>query len=269
MIKKNLFKIFLTLNASVSFTLLAILLWSLNSKSNFKIIQTERLRIVSKTSSEEINLGFLNSEANISIINENGDTTFKISGGKQPTFTLFENSKPVAFISTSSGEGAHFALSDNKGIPKIHLSSSDASGIFLKNDENKTVASLTVVNDGGGGFGLADSDGSAATLMRGGETPSLAFFAKDKKPLAAFGVMQQTPHILISGPVGEEGILIHGGRPNSMLVVDENGKVKILISKHGVFQGKDENDVEVKKKDKKIFSLDDENRLFPNSETKR
>jgi len=271
MLKKKLSKIFLIVNASVSFTLLAIVLWSLGSRSNFKTLQVEQLRIISKNSSEEINLGFSNSHATISIINEKGEIALKMSGGSEPGFALFENSKPIAFISTVKDKGAEFALSDSKAVPKVHISSSDVPGVFLKNQQNKTVGSFTVVNDGGGGFGLADSKGAAAALIRGGSTPSIAFFSGNDKPLAAFGIIQQqTPHMLISGPVGEEGILIHGGRPNSMLVVDENGKVKILISKHGVFQGKDENDMEFRKKDKKIFSLDDGNRLFPSTyKTKR
>ncbi len=265
MLKKKLLKVFLIINALASFTLLAILLWSLTSKSNFKTLQVEQLKIISKNSSEEINLGFSNSLATISITNDKGEIVLKMSGGSEPEFALFENSKPIAFISASKGKGAEFALSDSKAIPKVHISSSDISGVFLRNQQNKTVGSFTVVNDGGGGFGLADSEGAAATLIKGGASPSLAFFSGNEKPLAAFGIMQQTPHMLISGPVGEEGILIHGGRPNSMLVVDENGKVKILISKHGVFQGKDESDMEFRKKDEKIFSLDDENRLFPST----
>jgi len=267
MIKKKLLYLFLTVNTSVS---IAIVLWSFGSKSNFKTLQVEQLRIISKNSSEEINLGFNNSVPTISIINEKGETTLKVSGGNDPTIALFENTRPVAFISSSKGNGAEFALNDSNSNPKVHISSSEIPGIFLKNEESKTVGSFTVMNDGGAGFGLADSSGNAATLIRGGTSPSLAFFAGSEKPLAAFGIMQQTPHMLISGPVGEEGILIHGGRPNSMLVVDENGKVKILISKHGVFQGKDENETEVRKKDKKIFSLDDENRFFPSTgKTKR
>jgi len=75
--------------------------------------------------------------------------------------------------------------------------------------------------------------------------------------------MQNTPHMMISNTNTEEGILIHGGNPNSMLFVDEKGKVKILISKYGIFQKKDDNEMKLKKKDKKIFSLDDQNCLFP------
>jgi len=49
-----------------------------------------------------------------------------------------------------------------------------------------------------------------------------------------------------------------------MMVIDEKGKLKIFISKHGVFQGK-EAPVEQQEEKPKYFSWDEEdyNQLFP------
>jgi hypothetical protein len=270
MIKKKNFSYLFVINFLILTVLLIVLLTSLGSRSNFKAIQVEQLRIVSKNSDAEINLGFSNSTPLISILNENKETIFEISGKDKATLTIFEKNNPIASIYAATDGGAEICLNDEKTVQRVKLSSSKLPGLFLKNETDKTVGSFTVVADGGGGFGLADASGSASALLRGGSSPSLAFFSNQEQPLAAFGILNETPHMLISGPIGEEGILIHGGRPNSMLVVDENGKVKILISKHGVFQGKKENDLEVRKKDKKIFSFDDKNRLFPSiQESKR
>ncbi|MGD2169422.1 MAG: hypothetical protein PVI40_04185 [Chlamydiota bacterium] len=236
---------------------------SFGSKSVYKTLQTENLKISSPKGNGEIELSFINNSPVMLMKNTKGETTFEIQGGAFPSFTLLEKDKPLAIISASDKGGVDVVLNDNNLVPKLHLTSSQVPGIFLKNDESKTVGSWTVINDGGAGLGLADASGLASTLLRGGFNPSVAFFSGKNEPLAALGVMQSTPHLLVSGKIGNEGILIHGGEPNSMLVVDEIGKVKILISKHGVFQGKQEQDQKLQKKDKKIFSLEDHERLFP------
>lgn len=207
-------------------------------KSAYKSLEVEHLTIKSSDGKGEIILGFAGGQPLIQMVGENSDVTFELAGGDHPTLEL-------------------------KGKSSLMVKSGEQAGIFLKNELDKTVGSWTVLNDGGAGFGLADQRGAAAAIIRGGTSPSIAFFAAHNEPLAALGVMQKVPHLLISGPQGNEGILIHGGKPNSMIVVDEVGKVKVLISKHGVFQGKEQSNPPFKKNDNKVFSLEDQNRLFP------
>lgn len=261
--KGNGIRILLVVNALAMSALLVGLLVGFRSKNVYDSLQAKELTILSEHSKSKIYLGFEKQAPRISMKNAKGDVSFEIEGTDQPKLTLYQNQKPVAFFSASENGGVDLILNDQHLTPKIHLTSSQVPGIFLKNDLNKTVGSWTIVNDGGAGFGLADGNGFASTLLRGGLNPSIAFFHKKSEPLAAFGIMQTTPHLLISGQQGSEGILIHGGQPNSFLVVDEKGKVRILISKKGIFQGKEDNSSNLKKKDEKILSLEDHDRLFP------
>ena len=223
---------------------MAVLILMGFEKSSYKSLEVENLTIKSPDGRGVIELGFYAGHPLIQMIGENSEVMFELAGGEHPTLEL-------------------------KGKSSLTVKSGDQAGIFLKNELDKTVGSWTVLNDGGAGFGLADQSGAAAAIIRGGVSPSIAFFSSHNEPLAALGVMQKVPHLLISGPQGNEGILIHGGKPNSMVVVDEVGKVKVLISKHGVFQGKEQSNPPFKKNDNKVFSLEDQHRLFPEENTVR
>ncbi len=189
-----------------------------------------------------------------------GQKKFQLAGSKISLFG--ENDQVAAQITTSQDGAGKMRLADNRQQSRVLLLAGDTTGVFLKNPQNKTVGSWSMLPDGGTGLGLGDSEGRAASVLRGGKTPSVSFFNEESEPMAALGMIQQVPHLLISGPVGNEGILVHGGKPSSMVVVDELGKVKILISKHGVFQGKEKNQPQAKKREK-VFSLEDGKSLFP------
>lgn len=206
----------------------------------------------------------------ISVHDAAGESRIVMNGGKTPDITMLSPNNQVIASLEAPGNGAfaQFKLSDG-GLPRVQMQGGSTPGLFLMSDKNKTIASWTVLTDGGGGLGLADASGNAATILRGGLSPSVSFFSPQNEPMAALGVIQKVPHLLISGPVGNEGILIHGGTPSSMVVVDEAGKVKILISKHGVFQGKEEGKETGKKKDNKVFSFDDQKTLFPDFDGNR
>jgi hypothetical protein len=221
---------------------LAILLFCMSfGKNAFKNLEVENLVVKSPSGKGKIFLGFTGQDPLIQIEDEYSNLLFELKGGAQPVLEL-------------------------KGKSSLIVKAGEQAGIFLKNGEDKTVGSWTVMNDGGAGFGLADQKGAAATILRGGVNPSIAFFASQNEPMAAMGVLQKVPHLLVSGSSGNEGILIHGGQPNSMIVIDEIGKVKVLISKHGIFQGKEESNPMFKKGDGKVFSFEDQKRLFPEEE---
>lgn len=209
-------------------------------KGQSNSVEVEKLIIKNPNGKGVIELGFKEEVPYISFLNAKGEMTLRLEGGSSGTLQLLDGSQP-----------------------RIQMQGGPVPGIYVKNQSAKTVGSFTMLSDGGGGFGLANNTGNAATILRGGENPSLSFFTNNNEPMAAIGVMQQVPHLLISGPVGNEGVLIHGGNPSSLLVVDEAGKVKILISKHGVFQGKEEEH----KKENRVFSFEDKN-LFPDDSTK-
>lgn len=193
-----------------------------------------------------------------------GQKKFQLAGNKISLFG--EQDKVSAQITTGQDGSGKMRLADNRQQSRVLLLAGETTGVFLKNPQNKTVGSWSMLPDGGTGLGLGDSEGRAASVLRGGKTPSVSFFNEESEPMAALGMIQQVPHLLISGPQGNEGILVHGGKPSSMVVVDELGKVKILISKHGVFQGKEKNSQPQQKKREKVFSLEDGEHLFPSEQ---
>lgn len=214
-------------------------------KSSSQAIEAEKLVIRSPKGKSTIELGFSKDDV---------------------PYLVFQSASGTAMLRLEGGETPTLALNDAQQNPRVHLQGGGAAGMYLRNGQAKTVGSWTVLSDGGAGFGLADGSGSAAAILRGGSSPSVSFFSPENEPMAALGMIQKVPHLLISGPVGNEGILIHGGNPSSMLVVDEAGKVKILISKQGVFQGKEDGGEPAKKREERVFSLEDQKSLFPNLE---
>ncbi len=241
--------------------LLLLIFVSFSGKTTQKVLEVEKLILKSPHSKSTIVLGFQNEIPQI-LINEGGNTVFQIEGGNQPSVSLKDSGKTLAKI-IATKEASEFSLSDVNGTERLSMKVGSTPGVFLKNPENKIIGTWTVLSDGGTGLGLADHSGSAASILRGGQSPSVSFFTSQNEPMAAFGMIQKVPHLLISGPEGNEGILIHGGKPSSMVFVDEVGKVKILISKHGVFQEKEQSAPPIQKKNEKVFSLEDQELLFP------
>lgn len=156
------------------------------------------------------------------------------------------------------------SITDEKGKSRIYLNS---TGMYLKNNNDKIIGSFTTLADGGGGFGLADNEGMASSILRGGNNPSLALFGNKADPIAAFGVMQNVPHLLVSADQGNESILLHGGQRSGMMVLDEEGKLSVFICKEGVFQGKQQTWLKETPEKNKFFShKKDKEILFPDSD---
>jgi hypothetical protein len=162
--------------------------------------------------------------------------------------------------------GPEISINDEKGRAKIYF---NGSGLYLKNGSDKIIGSFTTLADGGGGFGLADKEGMASSIIRGGDNPSLSLFGNKADPIAAFGIMQNVPHLIVSAQTGNEGILLHGGKRSGLMVLDESGQLKIFICKDGIFQGKQETWFnEPPEKHKYFTHKEDKAILFPDADKK-
>lgn len=202
-------------------------------------------------------------------VQSQGKSQVVLSGGGEPALAFYNQNKaaPSAKLFSSRG-GAQLFLANLSCQPSIFLQGGEVPGIFLKNAQNQTVGSWSFLADEGTGIGLGMASGKAATVIRGGEHPNISFFSEEGEPMSALGIIKKIPHLLVSGATENEGILIHGGQPSSMVVVDEAGKVKILISKHGVFQGKKEEPPPQNRKEDRVFSLQDLQKLSITKEGK-
>lgn len=192
---------------------------------------------------------------------------------------LYKTLEAEEIIIRKPGAKSVISLKTNKDIPEISISDEkgktkiyfNGTGVYLKNNNDKIIGSFTILADGGGGFGLADSEGMASSILRGGNNPSLALFGNKPEPVAAFGVIQSVPHLLVSADNGSEGVLLHGGQRSGMMVLDEAGQLKVFICKDGIYQGKQETwykDSEPPKKEKFFSYKEDKAKLFPDSESK-
>ncbi len=212
-----------------------------------------------KGKNDMVTISFKEEKAHLSFARE-GNVQISMESGKEPHFTFFQKQKPALKL-FSSEEGSQLFLTNKADLPSLFLQGGESPGVFLKNQNQETVGSWSLLSDGGSALGLGMQGGKASAIFKGGDHPSAAFFSQLGEPMAALGMIRGVPHLLVSGQKEQEGILIHGGKPSSMLVVDELGKVKILISKHGVFQGKKESSPSSKKKEERIFSFQDLKKL--------
>ena len=155
-------------------------------------------------------------------------------------------------------------FSDERNANRLEIKGGGFPAIYLKNPQEAVLGSWSLFQEGGCGFGLAQSDGMVSAILRGGDRPGLAFYDQSDLPGAVFGLMEKVPHLLIAGENGEEGVLIHGGQPSGMMVMDEEGQLKVFISKHGIYQGKEKSAMGQPKEKQKLFSLEGNLKsLFP------
>jgi hypothetical protein len=247
-----------------------ILALGFSEKASYSSLETKELTIVSPDGKGRIYLGFDKKNPTLLLQDEKGKTQIQLTGGEQPLIVMQnKEQKPVLQMQLLDNDSVNISLCNSKGEQRLALQG-DNPGLFLFNDTNRRVGSMTVLGDGGAGLGFAEKTGEASTILRGGDAPGVAFFAANDEPSAALGIMQKVPHLLISGNLKNEGILIHGGKASGLMVVDEEGKLKIFISKHGVFQQKEEEQPVVPEgKKEKLFTLDDDfQKLFPDTERK-
>lgn len=244
--------------------IIAFFAYGFKDKESLKALEVQELTIKGEGKAS-ICLKIEDKTPFIVIKDEKGEAQLSLKGGKRPAVSFLNQKKILAEI-TADNNNAEFTIYNGKEKARIAMNS---TGLYLKNDSDKIVGSLTTLADGGGGFGLADQKGLAATILRGGDNPSIAMFANKPEPIAAFGVMQNVPHLIVQGESGNEGILLHGGKRSGMMVLDEIGQLKLFICKDGIYQGKQESQLQENNNKPKFFSYsEDEKLLFPNQEQK-
>jgi len=198
------------------------------------------------------------SKPTISFIDSKGKANLFLTGGDSPTLILKNKTdQEVITVSLDKDQTPQIIMKDKKNLTRMQIQGGDSPAIFIKNGQNEVVATMLLLQDGGAAVGLADKDGDVAAFMRGGTSPSVSFFQKSVEPTAAVGISQNVPHMVLSSPTTKDNIVLHGGDPTSVLFVDEQGDVPILLSKQGLFQAKKESSNQEEKKEGKIFTKED------------
>ena len=210
-----------------------LLLFSFASPLKKKAVLDEIL-IKDRSGKASISLSVKNSIPQIIMQNRKGTVTLAIAGGNISTVQLKNGNAVLGEFSANQKE-AILSVSDLKSTNKAILQSGVDSGLYLKGN-NKIVASLSLQGSDSASLGIGSSE-SLMTVLRGGSNAGLSFLDSKMDPLAAFGVIDNVPHMLISGQRKQEGLLLHGGKNMGMLFVDDGGDIQVMISKEGVFQG--------------------------------
>jgi hypothetical protein len=191
----------------------------------------------------------------VKFMNKAGKANMQLIGGEMPTISLSNSQQQdVIQITLVDEENSLIGLKDTSGIARLQLQGGNVPAIFLRNQQNEVVATMLTMQDGGAAVGLADKDGDVAAFMRGGSSPSISFYNKSVEPLTAIGISQQVPHLLVTSPTTKDNLVLHGGDPTSVLFVDDKGEIPVLLSKHGLFQGKKQSNSSQSSGDEKIFT---------------
>jgi hypothetical protein len=194
----------------------------------------------------------------VSILDKKGGANIVLTGGDSPAVSIKNRNQDESIsLMIDKDQLPMLVFKDKKNLARMQIQGGDSPAIFLKNHQNEIVGTMLLLQDGGAAVGLADNDGDVAAFMRGGSSPSVSFFRKSVEPTAAVGISQNVPHFLLSSPATSDSIILHGGDPTSVLFVDDKGEVPVLLSKHGLFQGKEESSAKEEKQDSKIFTKDD------------
>lgn len=172
------------------------------------------------------------------------------------------NSK--GYILLEGGNTAKITLYNELDNPSLELAGGLTPSLALKNKWKNTVGTWTVLPDNCPVFALANEKGMAASIIKGGENPAATFYKKNSDPLVSLGLVFDEPHLLLSGKNGQEGVLLHGGDTNGMVIMDERGQVKVYISKKGFMQDQNETKSQPDtEKNQKLFTYEDIKKLFP------
>jgi len=242
----------------------SIIFFGFSQKNVFESIETKDL-VVRGADGSVVHIGAIDGKPVIEMMTAKGIKKMQFQGGENPSISLYnDRQKMVVDVSVTDEQIAQISLKDNKEQDRLCLQVKERSGIYIVNELGNIVGTLTTLDDGGCGLGLADMSGAAASIIRGGNVPALSFYRFSPDPVASFGVLEKVPHFLMMGQDGEEGLLMHGGVPTSFMVMDEKGALKVLISKHGIFRGNNENKTNKQQEKKKYFTYQkDRQLLFP------
>ena len=155
-------------------------------------------------------------------------------------------------------ENTLMTFNDSNGNIRLQLQGGSFPALIMKNEEEEIVGTFFPLKDGGAAVGLGDREGNMATFIRGGSSPMMNFYHGSSQPNIAMGIANELPHFVMIPKEGQEGVLIHGNAPASLLFIDENGKVPVSLSRYGLHQP-----TEDKTSEGKVFSLDIQKLLTP------
>ena len=228
------------------------------SRAPSGVLECQKLLLKGSDGKVSIVLDATASKPTFSFLDSKGKANMLLVGGDSPVVILKNKTdQEVISLSIDKDQNPMICFKDKKNLTRMQIQGGDSPAIFIKNAQNEVVATMLLLQDGGAALGLADRDGDVAAFMRGGTTPSVSFFQKSVEPSAAVGISQNVPHMVLSSPATKDNIVLHGGDPTSVLFVDDQGDVPILLSKHGLFQGKKESTTQEDKKEGKIFTKED------------
>lgn len=133
-------------------------------------------------------------------------------------------------------ENIVMTFNDGEGNTRLQLQGGSFPALMIKNEAREIVGTLFPLKDGGAAIGLGDFEGNMATLIRGGLTPMMNFYHGSDRPNIAIGIANGLPHFVMIPKEGQEGLLIHGSVPTSLLFIDENGEIPVSLSRYGLQQ---------------------------------
>jgi hypothetical protein len=156
-------------------------------------------------------------------------------------FTLKGPQGEVLLEMGTQKEGGVIALFDKQGAVRLQLQGGSTPAVMLCAPDQTLIGTLFTLQDGGAALGLGDQGGDVAAFIRGGGSPNIAFYQNSSEPNLAMGISGSVPHVMLMPRSKEEKVLIHGGSPASLLFMDENGDIPLVLSKYGLNQNKEAN----------------------------
>ncbi len=205
---------------------------AMKSKPEQSVVEANKIILKGPQGHNVLVLDASSGVAKVSFLGQNERVQMQLLGGDNPTLVL----------------------SDSSEVSRMQIQGGDQPALFIKNQNGEMVATLLTMQDGGTALGLADSEGDVSAFLRGGDTPSVSFFKKSVEPSVALGISKSVPHLLVSSPTTKDNLILHGGEPTSLLFVDSQGEIPVLLSKHGLFQGKKEQTQTEAPQENKIFT---------------
>lgn len=140
------------------------------------------------------------------------------------------------------GDDEHtlMTFNDKEGNVRLQLQGGVFPAMIMKNETQEIIGTFFPLKDGGAAVGLGDREGNMATFIRGGSSPMMNFYHESRQPNIAMGITNELPHFVMVPKGGQEGLLLHGYAPASLLFIDENGGIPVSLSRHGLIQPTDE-----------------------------
>jgi hypothetical protein len=146
-----------------------------------------------------------------------------------------KNGKPNIILQ-GDDENPVMIFNDSEGNIRLQLQGGIFPALIMKNETREIVGTFFPLKDGGAAVGLGDREGNMATFIKGGSAPMMNFYHQSNQPNIAIGIANEFPHFIMVPKEGQEGVLIHGNAPASLLFIDENGEIPVSLSRYGLHQ---------------------------------